>query len=274
MAVKLIVMDMDGTLLDEDHATIPSRNVEALRAAAARGVKLAVASGRTWSLLVGAQEQLGHMDYAIVSNGAAVRDVSAGKSVYENAMPNAQALAITEVLHREGLIFEVYCGGQNYVRASDREPVLGRGLSPAFTAFFDAHTAYVPTIAEGLAGRAVEKFDLFYVPDELRAPLQAEVEALGPVETTRALRHNFEFNAVGVHKGKGIQALAAHLGLGSDEVMAFGDAANDLEMLRWAGWSFAMENGVDEVKAAARYLAPANTLAGVGQMVEKYVLGL
>ena len=50
MSIKLIVMDMDGTLLDEDHATIPQRNIDALRAASMRGVKLALASGRTWSL--------------------------------------------------------------------------------------------------------------------------------------------------------------------------------------------------------------------------------
>ena len=107
MSIKLIVMDMDGTLLDEDHATIPQRNIDALRAASMRGVKLALASGRTWSLLVGAQEQLGCLDYALLANGASVWDVAAGKSIYENTIPNDLALAIGEVLHREGLAFEV-----------------------------------------------------------------------------------------------------------------------------------------------------------------------
>lgn len=273
MSIKLIVMDLDGTLLGEDHATVPARNVTALRSAADRGVKLAVASGRTWSLLVGAQRQLGRLDYAIMSNGAAVRDVAAGKSVYEDAMPNEQALVITQVLHREGLIFEIYCGGQNYVRASDREAVLARGLSPAFTAFFDAQTVYCPTIKEALAGRGAEKFDLFYVPDENRTDLTAEMESLGPVAVTQALRFNMEFNAPGVNKGKALEGLCKQLGLAPEEVMAFGDADNDLEMLRWAGWSFAMENAAAEVKAAARYVTGSNVDAGVGQAVEKYVLG-
>ncbi len=273
MAIKLIVMDLDGTLLDDDHAAIPRRNIDALRAASAQGVKLAVASGRTWSLLVGAEEQLGCLDYAILSNGAAVRDLKAGKSIYENAMDNAQALAITDVLHREGLIFEVYCDGQNYVRASDREPVLARGLSPAFTAFFDAHTVYSETIAEALAGRNVEKFDLFYVPDDKRRAVVEEVTKLGPVVVSQALRYNMEFNAVGINKGIALRALAEHLGLTADEVMAFGDAGNDLEMLSWAGWSFAMANATAEAKAAAKYLTASNSEAGVGQAVEKYVLG-
>lgn len=273
MSIKLIVMDMDGTLLDDDHASVSRRNIDALRAASRQGVKLALASGRTWSLLVGAQEQLGVVDYAIVANGAAVRDLAAGKSIYENAMPNAQALAIAELLHREGLSYEVYCDGQNFVPAADREKVLKQGLTPEFTAFFDAHTIYPENITEGLGGRDVEKFDLLYVPDGKREFIEAEIKALGPVAISQALRHNMEFNAAGVNKGVALRALAEHLGLSAEEVMAFGDALNDLEMLSWAGWSFAMENGTDEAKAAAKYLTGRNSDSGVAVAVEKYVLG-
>lgn len=273
MSIKLIVMDMDGTLLDDDHATISRRNIDALRAASKQGVKLALASGRTWSLLVGAQEQLGAIHYAIVANGAAVRDLAAGKNIYENAMPNAQALAIAELLHREGLAYEIYCDGQNYVPAADRERVLQSALTPEFTAFFDKHTLYPETIMEALHGRNVEKFDLLYVPDEKREALEAGVKALGPVAISNALRYNMEFNAAGVNKGAALRALAEYLGISASEVMAFGDAGNDLEMLSWAGWSFAMENGTDEAKAAAKYLAARNSDSGVAMAVEKYVLG-
>lgn len=273
MSIELIVMDMDGTLLDDDHTTIPRRNIDALRAASRLGVKLALASGRTWSLLVGAQEQLGCLDYALLANGASVWDVAAGKSVYENTIPNDLALAISEVLHREELAFEVYCDGQGYVRASDREKILEDCLSPAFTRYFDAHTVYAETIAQALAGRRVEKFDVLYVPDEKRLAVQTEVEALGPVALTQTLRYNMEFNAVGINKGVALQVLAEHLNLKADEVMAFGDAKNDLEMLSWAGWSFAMANATAEAKASARYLAGRNSEAGVAQAVEKYVLG-
>lgn len=273
MPIRLIVMDMDGTLLSDDHATVSQRNIDALRSASRMGVKLALASGRTWSLMVGAQEQLGVVDYALLSNGAAVRDLAAGKSIYENAMSNAQALAIAELLHREGLAYEVYCDGQNYVPAVDREKVLESALTPAFRAFFDKHTLYPENIAEALNGRGVEKFDLLYVPAEKRAAVETGVKALGPVSMTRALRHNMEFNAAGVSKGAALQALAAHLGLSAGEVMAFGDALNDVEMLSWAGWSFAMENGTEEAKTAARHLTGRNSDAGVAMAVEKYVLG-
>ena len=101
----------------------------------------------------------------------------------------------------------------------------------------------------------------------------AELEATGPLFFAGALGSNLEFNAAGVSKGRALAELSAKLGLRAEEVMAFGDADNDLEMLSWAGYSFAMANGNDAVKEAARYQAPANDEAGVGQMVERYVLG-
>ena len=55
--------------------------------------------------------------------------------------------------------------------------------------------------------------------------------------------------------------------------MAFGDADNDLGMLSWAGWSFAMGNGTDKAKAAAKYVTGRNSDSGVAQGVEQYALG-
>ena len=81
-----------------------------------------------------------------------------------------------------------------------------------------------------------------------------------------------ELTAPGVNKGSAVQALCARLGLAPEQVMAFGDAGNDLELLRWAGWSFAMGNASDEAKAAARYVTGSNTEAGVAMAVERYFL--
>lgn len=274
MAIKLIVMDLDGTLLDDDHVTVPERNIRALRAASQRGVKLAIASGRTWSLLAGATEQLGLMDYALVGNGAAVRDIHHRCRIYERGIPNPQALELIDLLRREDIPFEVYAGGQNYVQARDKERVHAINLTPEFADFFDSVCLFPADVKEALAGRAAEKFNLFYVPADKRETLTAQAAGTGPLAISQALEDNMEFNAVGVNKGTALQALCAHLGLTADEVMAFGDAGNDLEMLRWAHWSFAMDSGTREAKEAARFIAPVNSQAGVGQMVEQYVLSL
>jgi len=267
-------MDMDGTLLDDDHATIPTRNVTALRAARERGVKLALASGRTWSILRDAVDQLGGVDYAILANGAAIRDAVSGEHIYENGFPNPQAVALVEALAREDLPFEVYCHGQNYLRPKDVDRMGDSLLSPGFAEMYLRRgVRLIPDLAAALEGRPMEKINLFYAPLERQEHLRELARATGPVEISNALERNMEFNYGGVSKGAALAALAAHLGLAPEEVMAFGDANNDLTMLTWAGWSFAMGNAMESVKAVARYHTASNHEAGVGQAVEKFVLG-
>ena len=89
---------------------------------------------------------------------------------------------------------------------------------------------------------------------------------------TSGLSHNLEISSAGADKGRALAQLCARLGIAREEVMAFGDGGNDVEMLRWAGCSFAMENGMDCAREAADQIAPSNQEDGVGRMVERYVL--
>ena len=270
--VQLIAVDMDGTLLDRDHVTVPERNIKALQAASERGVAIAIASGRTWSLISDAVEQLGLMDYAVIANGAAVRDVKHHQRIYEKSIANAQALEMARAFHRFGLPFELYCAGQNMVERGDYELVKPYCITPESVRIFETKTEFVDDFETALAGRNVEKFNLFDVPGERTEAVLDAVRAIGPVAVANSFKRNMEFAAQGVSKGTALAALAEHMGITAESVMAFGDAGNDLEMLAWAGWSFAMENGSDEAKAAAKYRAANCWEAGVGRAVEEYVL--
>lgn len=274
MEIKLIALDLDGTLLDADHATIPPKNLEALRAAADRGVHLAIASGRSWSLVRETARALGPVRYGITANGAYVLDTASGKAVGQTGMDPAQCARIIRILRRYNLPYELYIDGDNYVERSDVNRLGDYALSQDFLEMFSRQMTVTDDMIQALDCGVPEKFNLFWQPETAgdRAALMADLEATGPLFFAGALGSNLEFNAAGVSKGKALVDLCASLGYTPGEVMAFGDADNDLEMLSWAGWSFAMENGSDAVKEAANYLAPANSEAGVGQMVERYVL--
>lgn len=273
MHVKLIAVDMDGTLLADDHVTIPPKNILALKAARADGIQVAVATGRTWSLIRSAVEPLGGLDYAIISNGAAVREVATGRWISRNCFTNAQAVRMIRCLVERKIVFQVYCQGQNYVLADTLQNLPeGAFLSEVFVRLFQENSVISKDLEQALAGREAEKFDLLYVPPHMIDELGAALGVAAPVDMAKSLENNLEFTPLGVNKGVALKALAESLGLVPDEVMAFGDAGNDIEMLQWAGWSFAMANGIPAAKAAARYLAPPNTEGGVGQIVEKYVL--
>lgn len=270
--IRLICLDMDGTLLDDDHATVPARNVAALRAAAARGAAVTIASGRAWSLLQGVNAQLGVTRYAVLSNGAAVLDAETGEWLYRRAMDPAARRSVIALLLEWGLPFEVYCEGENYIQADRAEQVVSSALSPEFSQVLRTCSHFPADLNAALEGKAVEKIHIFHVPPQRRQTLLEAVEAWGPLDVTTSFGENMELTAPGVNKGSAVQALCARLGVGPEQVMAFGDAGNDLELLRWAGWSFAMENASAEAKAAARYHTGTNRDGGVGMAIERYLL--
>ncbi len=271
MDIKLIALDLDGTLLASDHDTIPEKNRTVLRKAAKQGVHIAIASGRSWSLVRETAQHLGCVSYGITGNGGCVVD-STGSPLVSSPMDLAQSLEIIRRLRKRELPFEIYVDGQNYLELSDLDHLDCVALSDAFLEMYRRNVVVVEDILAFAAQHAPEKFDVFYVPLDIKDAVSAEILQGGLLSVSGGLETNLEFTAPGVTKGTALAALAKKLGLTADQVMAFGDADNDLEMLRWAGWSFAMENGSDAVKAAAKYAAPSNDDAGVGQMVEKYAL--
>ena len=272
MDIRLIALDMDGTLLGADHATIPPRNVSALREASARGVKIAIASGRSWSLIEETARSLGAVDYAVTANGAYVLETAGERMVCQQGIGKAQCGEIIRVLAAWDLPYEMYVDGDNYVLRRDVERMGTYVLSADFADMFRRHMIVVEDMNEALERGMGEKFNLFYVPQGKKEALLRDLNGTGPLFFAGALGSNLEFNAPGVSKGAALETLCAQLGIAPGEVMAFGDADNDLEMLSWAGWSFAMENGCQAVKDAARFIAPSNARAGVGQMVEQCVL--
>lgn len=270
--IRLICLDMDGTLLDDDHATVPARNIRALRAASERGAAVALASGRGWSLLRDAADQLGTVRYAVMSSGAAVLDLETGEWLYRSCLEAATWQPLVRVLLEEQLPFEVYCEGENVIQRDRFPSVLACALSPRFQDMLCRRTTLAEDLPSRLAGRAVEKIHVYRIPEARRAAVVERILSCGPLTAVTAFPGNLELNAPGVNKGAAVQGLCARRGWSAEQVMAFGDAGNDLELLSWAGWSFAMANATDQAKAAARYVTGSNTEAGVAMAVERYFL--
>lgn len=271
--IGLIALDMDGTLLGADHATIPQRNLDALREAARRGVSIAIASGRSWSLIRETARDLGVTHYGITANGALVLDAATHDVLVKTPMDVGQCVKIIQILRRHALAYELYVDGENYVQRSDTDFLLKYALSDSFSAMFERNVTLVDDMLEAIQGKQPEKFDIFYVPPQVYPAVMADLRTTGELAYTGALGNNLELTAACVNKGAALSALSAKLGLRADQVMAFGDADNDVEMLAWAGWSFAMENGDQLVKDTAKYLTGPNHQGGVGMAVERYVLG-
>lgn len=277
MAIRLIVTDLDGTLMAPDHVTVTERTKKALLDAHNRGVKTAIATGRTISLIGMVTQQVDFIDYVIYSNGAAVYDRVNKKLIYTAFFPTQKALEMTAYLESEPLFYEMYANGWSYVPKEKASLFDGGALPPEFIEKITENVNFVEDMAQVVRRSDVEKFNVSSMAPDRAAAITERLKHFDGADWTSSLpdsnvQNQMELMRSGVHKGSAVSGMCQALGILPEEVMAFGDAENDCTMLRFAGWSFAMGNACDACRAAAKYQTASNAEDGLAQAVEKYVL--
>ncbi len=272
MPVRLIACDLDGTLLGADHITVSERNRKALFEAHEKGVKIAVATGRTLSVIYGVIEQLPFVDYVIYSNGAAVRDLKTAKTVYKEYMPEKVAADIFSFLLKYPVYFEFYYNGAQHAQTGREKYFKGMDLPREFLEAYAAQTVFDDEIAP-FAAKGVEKINLFYFEKAHYEEIREYLFSNESIACTSPVAGDIEMTAKGVDKSNALEGLCKTLGITSREVMAFGDSDNDLGMLEFAGYGTAMANASQACINKAKYKTLSNEEDGVAAAVEKYVLG-
>lgn len=270
MAVKLIASDLDGTLMAPDHMTVAERTKNALIAAHNKGIKLAIATGRTLTFTNSVTAQIPFVDYVVSSNGAAVYDRNAGEYVYSTLVPNADALEAVDFLNALPVHYHIYMGGRIYIQKTAMAFAADTGLPEEFLADFISRVTVVDDLKQAIGENGVEVIDIFSMGENENTIV--EFLKNKNLVMTSAVRGELAATALGADKGTALNGLCGVLGITADEVMTFGDAENDCPMLEFAGLSFAMENGNDICKKSAKAVAPSNAVDGVAQMIEKYCL--
>ena len=270
MAVKLIASDLDGTLMAPDHMTVAERTKNALIAAHNKGIKLAIATGRTLTFTNSVTAQIPFVDYVVSSNGAAVYDRNAGEYVYSTLVPNTDALEAVDFLNALPVHYHIYMGGRIYIQKTALDYAADTGLPEEFLADFISRVTIVDDLKQAIGENGVEVIDVFSMGENETAIV--DFFKSKNLVMTSAVRGELAATALGADKGTALNGLCGVLGITADEVMTFGDAENDCPMLEFAGLSFAMENGNDICKKSAKAVAPSNAVDGVAQMIEKYCL--
>ena len=273
MSVKLIASDLDGTLLSPDHLTVSPRTVRALSEAHEKGIKIAIATGRTLSMIYDIIDQLPFADYVIYSNGAAAYDLHNARQVYSHPLP-ADILADTvDFLERYPVYYEVYAGGKQYAQPDKEKYFCNLGLPQEFIDNYISKLYFVENLSDFGKQNVCEKVNVYYFGNPHLDEIKQHFKECPDVLFTSPVAGDIEITHRGVDKIQAIDAICAELGITRAEVMAFGDADNDLGMIKASGYGFAMENGSDICKREAQYIARSNELDGVARAVEKYALG-
>lgn len=269
MAIKLIAIDMDGTLLNPQHEITPAVK-EAIKAARDKGVAIVLATGRPF---IGVLRYLVELDlqqkgqYCITNNGALVQQAASGDCVAEVTL-NYNDYRYFEQLSRElGVHFQALTKSLLFTANKDISE-------------FTVHESFLTGIP--LRYRTVEEMDktatfpkvMMIDPPEILddAIRRIPQDVLERYTIMKSSPYYLEILNKKVNKGAGVKILSERLGLAREEIMAIGDQENDLAMLDFAGTGVAMGNGIDSVKSVAQFITKTNREDGVAYAIEKFVL--
>lgn len=272
--IRMMAFDLDGTLLGSNWKISP-RNIRALQEAHRRGVKLVLASGRGFLATRRFALEAGVPAILATSNGARIDESPDGPLICERCFDEPSARAVMQRMRDSGMFFVSYCAHANYqANIAARLPA----EADYFRAGVFREDGYAFEMVEDEARmwregwRNPYKFVTFSTPNDPRLEaLRAELLPLH-LAVEASWCNNIEVMMPAAGKGNALAFLADRYGIDREEVMAFGDNFNDESMLRYAGWPVVMENGVDEMKAIARIIAPHHDEDGVGRVIEQYVL--
>lgn len=272
--VGLIALDMDGTLLLSDHHTVPQRNIDAIRRADAMGIRVAISTGR---MIEDASDFIRRYDLPcmlIAANGAraCTGPMPGGEMLYSVNLDKKDAHAVIDVLLESGLAIHGFEDG--IVNTVDNGS--GKKYHLVYRGLIEDH--YGEEAIRKAADRGVMK--LFAVGDGFAgdvydprvAPTRERLMREFPhLQITSSAPGNVEIISPKAGKGVALAHVASQLGLTRENVMAVGDAGNDLNMLEYAYHSVAMANSTPDVLACCRYRTASNDDCGVAEIIERVI---
>ncbi len=267
--MKLVVSDIDDTLLPKG-GHISDRTRRAVAALNGRGISFVLASGRWFPSTVSVAQEIGCKGPLIVANGGCVI-TTAGEVLKEFCMADADVRTAFDIIKDSGALITSYVRGAIYrlnTKSMENRP-------PEKLSYFGGDLFEVvdddPSRFAGEALKGVYKMEVYSNDTMLLDDLRARLSAAG-LAVSSSFHTNIEITTNGLGKGTALLWLAQSLGIAREDVMAFGDNTNDMQMLACAGWGVAMGNAVPELKKMARLVAPDCAADGLACAIEEYLL--
>ena len=267
--IRLIAIDLDGTLLSPDK-TISPANRQALLNAEAAGLHVVICTGRPLSGVCPICEEIGfksNHSYSVINNGCTTVKSSDWSVITYDALSEEDLVYLDQLnqeIHPQLSLFDL-----------NRYIILNR--DPSEIAKMDASIVSAVPVSLGLREvlEAQPIFQGMFIDqkEQIDAFQETYEEALSQrFHTIRSQPILFEILPKCVNKATGLKALAEHLGIPREQIMAIGDENNDIEMIEYAGLGVAMGNAPDAIKALADVTTTSNEEDGVATAIKRYVL--
>ncbi|BCA86218.1 sugar phosphate phosphatase [Enterococcus saigonensis] len=269
MSIKLVAIDIDGTLLNSA-GELTKGVKDALQTAKKKGVRIVLCTGRP---LPGVKEYLNTLDllsaddYVITYNGSLVQNVATQHTVFSASLTKNDYLNVNYMAQKLGVHFHV--SGVDAIFTANRD------ISP-YTVH-ESTLVHMPIkyrTSDEMVKNAYDMIKMMMIdePDILdHAITQLPLDFKEQYNIVKSAPFYLEILHKGANKGIALAKLAEHLNIAQAEVMAIGDNENDMAMLEYAGVGVAMQNAVAKTKAIANYItASSNDEDGVKEAIEKF----
>ncbi|WP_284037687.1 Cof-type HAD-IIB family hydrolase [Neobacillus sp. 114] len=240
--IKLIALDMDGTLLNNQHE-ISVANREAIKEAQDKGVFVVLSTGRSFLNSHNHADSLNLSSFLVTVNGSEIWDEKR-ELVRRSLVKSEQIEWMLKLANEHKATFWAISTERNW------------------------HNE----MPEDLHSVEWMKFGFNIHDDAVREIVIKELEARGEFELSNSAPFNIEVNASGINKAQGLKLVCERLGIEMKNVMAVGDSRNDLAMIKEAGIGVAMGNAQEIVKETADWVTASNEEDGVAKAIHKWVL--
>lgn len=268
MRYKMIVLDIDGTLTNDEKEITP-KTLDALRKAQEHGIVLVLASGRPAAGLKQLSRELEmdkHHGILLSYNGGKVLDAEDGTVFYEKGIPTERAKAVLRHLEQFPVTPMIF--GEDSLYVTDK------------SGYKVDYESSINRIRIEETGRPLSEFLNFTTVKILTAaPNQVLLENKEAI--TKPFEDEFSFvmsapfylecNMKGINKAASLDSVCQTMGIKAEEVISFGDAQNDITMVEYAGLGVAMGNACEELKAVADEITLSNNEDGIAVLLEKYL---
>jgi len=264
---KLIVTDMDGTLLNSDKQVSPE-TLEALQALMRTGARFTLATGRIYRAAKRYADQIGITTPLICCNGAVIVDPVTDELLYGAPIPVTIGRQVLEIARRYDVYFHLYDKETIYSERMEKLIAYFQRISMDHPPEHRVQTELVPDALALFDQKDIYKIGFHYDNSERSAEMRREIEAIEGITGYKSLDTIYDVLLTGVNKGTALARLCGILGVSREEVMAFGDNENDLEMLEYAGMGVAMANAEAFVHDVADHVTASNDDEGVLRALE------
>lgn len=273
MTIRLVALDLDGTLLDP-YGKLPPKVCDAVGRLAQRDLRIVLCTGRRFRTALPHARALGLEGAIVVNNGVLVKDLATGDTLQHAYLPAEDVASVIEQVREHGSPL-VYV--DTYHQGVDILTELTERTHPFQREYLGDHGEFISLVEDvtRVGAEGVIMVSTMADADSLEALRRGAVERLADRVFSHAILnknyrgHILEFLSPRAGKWPTLERLAASWGIAPEEIAGVGDDTNDAELLRRVGLGIAMGNALPEVQAGARRVVSSNAEGGAVEAIEQ-----